>query len=204
MINNLKISEKLAELLGIITGDGNIYIDKSSGVYQVKICLDAKTEIDYALEFVLPLLQDVLQTLCSWYFGLKNEIFVYFNRKDATMIIKDLVDKKKIPSFLWDNDKLLKAYIRGLIDTDGSVFSKTTNKSIAQIEFYQKIESLTEDVRRALLKLGINCSKCMKKKTKYCVGIYGKTEVEKYFNMIGFSNLKNLIRYRYITNAPIV
>lgn len=35
----------------------------------------------------------------------------------------------------------------------------------------------------------------MKKKTKYCVGVYGKNEVEKYFNIIGFSNLKNNKRY---------
>jgi len=35
----------------------------------------------------------------------------------------------------------------------------------------------------------------MKKKEKFAIGIYKKASVEKYFKIIGFSNIKNIKRY---------
>lgn len=192
----LELTPELAEITGIIVGDGSVYTNYKRGVYQMKVGLNSKNETDYARTFVAPLLEKLLNTKCSLRFAKKNEIFVNINRKADVLNILSLLDSKnKIPAWIWTNKEFIKSFIRGLVDTDGSVFSKTTNKSLPQIEFYQNNETLIKDFRKALLSLGIKCSKIMKKKTKYCVGIYDKNEVEKYFNSIGFNNLKNKERY---------
>lgn len=200
----IKKNPEVAELLGIILGDGNIYINDKAGVYQIKIGLNSKNELNYARNFVMPLIERALNTKCSLQIAKKNEIFVNINRKTAILNIINLLDSdKRIPKWVWVNKQFLKPFIRGLVDTDGSVFSKTTNKSLPQIEFYQNNKPFIEDFRKALLFLGIRCSKVMNKKTKYCVGIYDKNQVDKYFNTISFNNLKNKERYLSIKASVV-
>lgn len=132
------MSEKMAEIIGIILGDGNIYINSQAGVYQIRIGLNSRTEKEYALNYILPLLEKTLKVKCTWSIAPKNEIFIRINKKDVVLKINQLINKRRVPKNILGDQKLLRACIRGLVDTDGSVFSKTTNKFIPQIEFYQK------------------------------------------------------------------
>ncbi len=152
-----EITQEFAELIGIIIGDGNIYSNSTRGIYQLKIGLNSIKEKEYAFEVVIPMLQNIFGIRFKHYETSKNELFVYANNKMIVESIRErLPNKHRIPSWLFYNELFLKSCIRGLIDTDGTVFSKTTNDSIPQIEFTQKNIELVNDVRVGLKFLGIN------------------------------------------------
>lgn len=198
------ITQKLAELIGIYIGDGNIYRNSKRGIYQFKIGLNSLKEKDYALNFLLPMLENLFKTDFGLYTTKNNEIFVYVNKKKVVDIIESLSGgEKRIPKWAFNRPKLLKSLIRGLIDTDGVIFPKTTNRNIPQIEFTQKNLKLVKDLNSGLKILGIDSviRKHSKNRNIYELGIYGKENVRRYFDLVGFNNPKNSRRYIEIESS---
>ena len=59
-----------------------------------------------------------------------------------------------IPKWIWKSDELLKACVRGLIDTDGSVYELLPHwPGLFQITFENRNITLLRDLRKAFLKL---------------------------------------------------
>ena len=82
--------EKLAELVGIILGDGNIYVRKEnrSAYYQLRIVGDSVKDKEYLVGYVKPLIESL--------FGLTPRI-----RKHKTFnALFVIVDYKKVIEFL--------------------------------------------------------------------------------------------------------
>ena len=136
-----------------------------------------------------------------------NCIYLYCGNKKLVEFFNSLgfVDGNKIsnmlgiPNSIKKNKKFLQACIRGLIDTDGSIF-RLSNKdpNLKRISFKNNNQNLLNDVRCGLLRLGFNPSKV----------IYGdifltrKADIEKYMNEIGFGNYKNV--KRFIELSPVI
>ena len=193
-------SEKLAELIGIILGDGNInYYKKGKkiGVYQVNIAGDKNLDKEYHLNYISILFEEL--------FGVKpkEKLPKDSNGRHIVVSSKQLVNffisnglnhgnkiknQVTIPSWIKEKDSYLKACLRGLFDTDGSVY-KLTNQNSHQICFTNYNNTLLKDVRKGLLSLGIGVSEITKGKD---IVITKKSELRKFLNEVGFKNSRHL------------
>lgn len=188
-------SEELAELIGIILGDGSLYFNKSWWIYALKISGNHK-ERPYICDFVKPLLDKIFK-VDSKIEVKPSELFVTVYSKEMILRLEELGlfrgNKVKnnvgIPLWIKEDKEFLKSCIRGLIDTDGSVF-RMSNKDphLARICFTNKAQNLLTDVREGLLRLGFSPSKIIKGDQFF---ISRKLEIRKYAEEIRFNNPKH-------------
>ena len=213
---NLKIplkDERLAEFVGAVLGDGNVHLYKKGKkvrVYIIRISGDYKKDEDYHLDY--------LKNLCKKIFNLdtKENISLKYNGRCLNLYSKELVkffiqmginpgnkikNQSTIPLWIFKKNSYLKACLRGLIDTDGSIF-KMSNKDpcLIRISFINYNSQLLEDTRGAFIKLGFHPSKIINKKRFY---ISRQMEIKKYLKEIGFSNKKHINRLKQI-QSPMV
>lgn len=209
MLKEMKREEELAELVGIILGDGSLYFNKKKGIYQFVITGHIKNDREYLERFVLPLLERN--------FGKKFEL-VYNKRRNVIRIRtqKSKIVKKisslgipfgnklknniEIPNWVFSRKNLIKACIRGLIDTDGSV-SPITGRNYSYIWFVSQIPALRMSFSEAMKVLDIKTSK-WNERTEHGSQIFigSKADLQKYFKEINFNNPYHKERFM----APIV
>ncbi|MEK6899853.1 MAG: LAGLIDADG family homing endonuclease, partial [Nanoarchaeota archaeon] len=198
--------ERLAELIGIILGDGSLFKFKGnkSTSYMLRIVGDSVKDREYLFGYVKPLVDSL--------FGIEaksskhrkwNELFITVNSKMVVeflismgMQTGDKIDNQvTIPDWIINSQQYLKACIRGLVDTDGSVYElKPHWPGLWQICFTNRNDSLINDFRNALIKIGINCSNIYRyKEEKKAPKVYitKSSEVTKFYKEIGFSNPKH-------------
>ncbi len=154
-------SAELAEAIGILIGDGNIWV--KPGYYYLRITFNLDTDRKYALNHVLPLFKKI--------FGIQLNVYRYPHRRALVLskADKDLVhtllhfglcagNKKgnniKIPDWVFESRDYLKACIRGLIDTDGSV-CPITGRKYSYIWFSSGIPALRNSFSSAMSDLNI-------------------------------------------------
>lgn len=94
----------------------------------------------------------------------------------------------KIPNHIFNNKKSLAACIRGIMDTDGSLSAHPNVKIMIHLSI--TIESLRKSVYEGLKTLGINPGIFNKG-----IMIYGTDKIERFHDIIGFSNFKNNYKY---------
>jgi len=206
-------SKELAELVGIILGDGNIFSYKKGkkiGVYSLRIAGACKEDKEYHLNYIKPLcarLFDIKVAIQE--FPHKNERFVSLYSKELVKYLEQiglksgnkLKNKITLPRWIFDSKDLLNACIRGLIDTDGSVFRMSKkDPHLIRINFTSYNPCLLEDVRLALIQLGFHPSKISFNK----INLSRKEDIVRYLNQIGFSNPKHQKRFDEFKNSPVV
>ncbi len=195
-------SVELAELFGIILGDGGINND-----YQVVISLNKDNDRDYAF-FV----RDLIQKL----FGLTPIFYRYRSPRcrkvigvilSSVAVVEFLLSKglKKggkvrqqtgVPTWIKNNLQFSRACLTGLVDTDGGVYFHRhqcnhcqclniglcfTNQSIPILRFAQK----------TLVQLNFH-----PKRTPKSINLYCAEEVNRYAREVGFHNLYHLERWK--------
>ncbi len=191
-----KKSPALAEFVGIMMGDGTI------SAYHIGITLNATDDADYAV-FVTKLIGRL--------FGIHPKIYKRKNKNAVAITVarKLLVDhlhslglpignKIKqgldIPRWILSNPEFAKACLRGLMDTDGSVFTHTY-KAKTKIYRYRKLSftsaspALLMSVQRVLAQNNIQSSIS---KTNLRIG--SKASIDRYFSCISSNNTKHLKR----------
>lgn len=183
------LTKELAEIIGALSGDG--HINKNN--YEVSItCSKLDKEYIYYLK-------EIFERL----FGLKFRIITQENIIRLKTYSKSLalffhtiyglplgrkMNKLKIPAKVKDNDEVLKSYIRGLFDTDGSIYLRRQKDIV--IEIISRDGRYLEEVREVLESLGFFCG--ISGKNLY---IYQKKMISKFFRDIGSSNQKHLKKY---------
>ncbi len=190
-----KYSKELAELVGIMLGDGGIYYNKKHDIVQITVTGHKYNDKEYFENFVSPLFMKTLaiRMIESKVKGI-NGIRLRNQRKDAAKILQTLGipigDKKqknaKIPEWIFTNKEFLKACLRGIIDTDGSLAPKTKYHPGPSIWITCKISSLRRTITKAFKGLGYHPSKWTLKKKECCLGRFN--EVIKFYKEIGFNN----------------
>jgi len=199
----------LAEFWGILLGDGNIQKRKGHkiGTYNIKVTGHAILDKDYLLNFVKQLGESL--------FGIKARIhraklnngldviwdsrnIVDFFEKEGFKSGDKIRNQSTITPWIKENPKFLSACLRGLHDTDGC-FYKLTNQNSFQIGFTNHDNTLLRDARAGLLSLGIGVSKIIDNR-KYV--ITKKSEIAKFYKLIGFHNLKHLNKINAYFIAP--
>lgn len=207
-------SEELAELFGIILGDGHIdriVRGKKTRCYCITIVGDFDDDKDYLEKYVSKIFYDLFGEKSKIaYSRFSNSLFLKVHGRNIVdfFINKGIkngnkkINQQSIPNWILENREYLKRCIRGLIDTDGSIHYISKNNRNLRISFTSYIPNLLEGVRSSLLILGLNPSKIISGKQIF---LSRKEDISNYLKIIGFSNQKHLKRFEILQNrAPVV
>lgn len=206
-----KKNKQLAEFFGILLGDGNInkFNKNGAGTYVVRIAGHADHDKEYLTNFVFNLSYQLFQIIPKM-MKQKNKraLYVLIHSKKITEFLEEIgfpdgnkiKNKVTIPKWIYKNKEFLRVCLRGLFDTDGSIY-RLTNQNLLQIKFRNNNLRLLRDVRKSLIELGINCSRLAKNNSVY---ITKKSEMANFFKQIGFKNSKHLNRIKMFENSPVV
>ncbi len=204
-----KENEKLAEIYGIMLGDGNLtkIKDYKVGTYMIRIVGDSRLDKEYLENHVKPIIEKLFDiNVRIGKFKNKNAMFLeshgkelvnFFERKGFKAGNK-IKNKLGIPKWIKGNRSFLKACLKGLYDTDGSAY-KLTNQNSYQISFCNYNQKLLNDVRNSIISLGITPSKITKGEE---FNITKKSELRKFLKGVGFSNPRHLNKVKMWKIAP--
>lgn len=190
-------SEELAELFGVILGDGH---------------LERKTLIitgnSYEREHY-----NYLQNQFRKLFGLESKIYKLKNgntiqlKINSTELIKFLIDnsfvlgnkiknKESLPLWIFEKKEFVSGALRGLFDTDGGIYQKQKKYKRAIIEFQTKSPYIRKDLFSLIKIIELTSSK-----SSFNVRVQNQEEVLKFFQIVGSSNPKNIVRYNYFVKT---
>jgi len=198
----MEITQGIAELVGAIIGDGHIYRKKRK--YQIGITGNPITDKEYF---------DKLKKLIFKEWNKKNirmnvragGLRIVFDSKEICgFLINDLKmfhGKGKcnniiIPQQIFDDWNLAKHSIRGIADTDGTVFvsKKPGVKKYPSIELVTTSKNLANQLKELLSNNGfrVTLREWIKKDWNvlpvYRVCLYGQVNLKRWIDKIGFSN----------------
>ncbi|MGD0328465.1 MAG: LAGLIDADG family homing endonuclease [Minisyncoccia bacterium] len=190
-------SEKLAEFIGIMMGDGGI------SKYQIIITLHHIDDLEYVI-FVVNLIKKLFRITPSIYHSPKNSVNdIVVSRTELVRYLHELglpIGNKvrqqfDIPVWIKRDKKFAMACLRGLIDTDGSIFThryrvKDTWYAYKKLSFTSASKPLRRSVHALLGKFGLHS-----RITGHDVRLDSIGDMKRYFLIIGSHNPKHLRRY---------
>lgn len=198
-----KKSVKLAELIGVILGDGGL-----PGNHQLKISFNSKTDQEYS-SYLVGLLKHLFSINC-YVHPRKNcngsDIVVSSSNLVEFLLKRGLVAGNKVRNQVavpgWIHERLSYeiACLRGLMDTDGGVYLHKYNSNGKAYEYLKLCfancsKPLLYFVVTILTKLNYNA---------YLQGshvsIYSTSGVKRYFKEIGSNNQKHINRFKKFYN----
>lgn len=188
---------QLAEFIGIMLGDGGL------SKYQASITLHSVDEYEYGL-YVRSLINKLFGIEPSVYY--RKEIQAYSIVISRSKVVEYLCSlglvignkvrqKANIPRWILDNQDFSLACLRGLMDTDGSVYIHKYQihgkwYKYKKLCFSSACKELRDDVITILDRFGSRAT---------CSGtnvrVDSVDDVKKYMELIGTHNPKHLIRY---------
>ena len=204
-----KLSEEIAYEIGVHVGDGSMY--SNGKMCRITISGSLSDEKEYYRKVLQPLTKRIYGVEPRYYERPSdNTVLLITNSKDVVNFKQNILglpagkkDTIRIPEQIKSNHKLLRAFLRGLGDTDFSVSFKKNRKGKyvePRLEMYTKSEFLVEDVRDSLTKLGFTLSVEKKEKGKYngfMVRMYGKRNLQLWLDLIGFQNPSRIVKIKF-------
>lgn len=195
------LTPNLCELIGSIIGDGNIY-DKIPSY--VEITGHPKNDLQYFESFLLPTIKNELNydAKIKIRYGairirINNKNFVKFLKYIGIPSGKGKFEKVRVPQpIIGKSVEHTKACIRGIFDTDGSVYfdkRKIYRKPYIRIELHMSNKELLTQISGLLTKMNIESKLPENKTTLY---INGKDNVNNYLKRIGFRNSRHSERIK--------
>ena len=194
-----QLSPLLAELVGIMLGDGHV------SNHQVLVYVNSETDAGYEL---------FVRNMISELFGIKPTISlctdckVQIVRTSSVDLVKYLnsiglargnkVEKQVgVPHWVFNEPEWMKSCLRGLWDTDGCIYQDkhTINdkKSINPgMTFANRSLPLLSFVQKALLELGYT----PRRSNRFSVFLRREKEIHRYFREIGTNNPKHWRRFQ--------
>lgn len=195
-----KESKELAELFGIIFGDGGI-----NNNWQMVISLNSNLDLEYS-KYISRLLkklfkirvfakkrpnQNTLVFVCS-----STNLINFLVNKGAVRGNK-VAQQIDIPEWIINNPEYEKSFVRGMVDTDGCLF---IHKHIIKNKPYNNMgfcftnhsKKLIISMAKILKNFGIKPNITDKKRRIY---LYSFKKVTAYLNIFGSSNARILEKY---------
>lgn len=200
-INKPKRSEDLAEFVGIVLGDGGIT------ERQITVTLHRKDDAEYS-KFVITLIKKLFDVPVSAYYGKKSmAVSLVVSRSELVRFCTDKLGLRRgnkvkqqvdIPSWIKRNKKFRIACLRGLVDTDGCVFThryKVNGKLYAykKMSFTNHSKPLVDSVYQIMKELGFKSRISREHKE---VRLDNIRDVKLYLEFVGSHNSKHLKRYK--------
>lgn len=188
----LRLNENTAELVGVILGDGNIYSRK--GNHELRITLNKK-ESNYAEKISNLLKWTIFQEPKITFPKNENSLRLRIQKKTSVMTFISLGLKSGsktnsgsgVPEWIFLRKTFVKRCLRGLVDTDGSVYRlKPHWPNLWQLSFKNNNKSLLQDVRYMFEILEFHPSRIFGNR----MVLTRQDEIVRYFKEIGTNNDK--------------
>lgn len=183
-------SEKLAELVGILLGDGAI------SNYQVRVTLDRNVDRKYAT-FVRNLMHDVFGERPSFMERSEdNTISLTISGAGLVEVLEQeglrrgnkVAHQVNFPKWVRSKHSYEIACVRGLFDTDGGLyFHHKAQRDYLGWCFTSSSKPLLQSVMDILLSLGFNVKKAGENK----IYMYSLEHISRYMNVVSSHNPKN-------------
>lgn len=191
-IEKLTLDNDLAEVLGILNGDGCL----SPCNYEISVTLDSQEEA--YIEYVKNLLEKVFELEFKLR-ELKNAVQVKTYSKDLikrlnekySLPVGEKIGSLEVPLVVRNSQEFSKCYIRGLFDTDGCVYLKRKNQP--SIEIVSKDPNFLGQIKEVLESLGFKAG--ISGKNLY---LYKQGSASKFFKNINPANKKHIKRFEEI------
>ncbi|SRR5258708_2465870 len=199
VINIPKNSSELAELLGIVLGDGGI-----NNNWQFVISLNSIKDIAYSI-YISSLIRKLFNiTSVIKKRPNQNTLIVISTSTSAVDFLvskgavrgNKILQKIDIPLWIKNNIEYKKAFVRGLVDTDGCLFihkhtiKKTLYNNIGFC-FTSFSENLLNSVANILLEFNIQPHIA----PNHTIYLYSEKAVSRYLNIFGSSNERIYQKY---------
>jgi len=192
-------SKDLAEFVGILLGDGGI------AQYQVVVTLHSKDDKEYS-KFVIGLVKKLFNVPVGIHYDKKcSSIDLVISRSGLVRFCIEKLGLKKgskvkqqvdIPEWIKQNNLYSIACVRGLVDTDGCVFThryKVNRKlySYKKLSFTSYSKPLRQSVFNILKNTGLNPRFAQRKDVR----LDSIEDMQRYFQLFGSHNSNHLQRY---------
>ncbi len=182
-----------AELIGIILGDGNIYDSGRHYILDISINrIDSPRYVDYVENLLFRIFK--IKPKVNIKNDSKNLELRYFNKEIVKFLqTKGLHAGNKvknqvgIPLWIKNNKDYSVSCLRGLIDTDGSIFVNKSNKSIninfksSSVPLVMNFKEICDGLKIKTSKLRINDKS---KQSSYRLSIGSREEVAKFIYIV--------------------
>ena len=185
-----KYSKELAELIGIMLGDGSLTH------FQVVVTLGSK-EYSYA-EHVRDLMNTIFNVQAKIAVRSTGYNDVYFGSTEVSLWLQEqglvfnkVKEQVDVPHWVFKDKAYMKACLRGFFDTDGSLYKLRFG---SQISFTNYSTPLLHSLRYMLFELQYNPSRLSSHK----VYITKKDDILKFFREIQPKNKKHVERFKAI------
>jgi len=191
-------SGDLAEFCGIILGDGHI------GAGQFWVTINAQTDLHY-----VPYVQDLCEELFAFRPRIARDrpgsVDLYLT---SSSLVKSLSriglyssnkvhDQVAVPRWIFDSLEYRRRFLRGLFDTDGSIY-RLKHFNAVQMSFRNRSTPLLEGTRQALHDLGYHPSRV----SSHSVYLTRRADIDRYIKEIGFGNAKHRFRAKAFRVMP--
>ena len=221
----LLLSPQLCEFIGAFIGDGSIdrHLDNGRSHYHVQITGDNVLDKGYLLSHLAQIARGLFCANPKGYFrkndnGLNldvysKKLFVLLTRRFGFPIGEKTFTVKIPEEIMNSEEKLIFATVRGIFDTDGCVFidrRKAYKKPYGRIVLHTVSEQLHLQVKEILLQhfslyTAVKKEKPLFHQAKmYEIVVYGNKQIEKWMQLIGFSNERHLSKIRKLFGEPLV
>jgi len=188
----------LAEFIGILAGDGHL------STYQVTMSTNSETDVQHA-QYVAGLGARLFGVLPSITRRSERKVMVvvFSSKAMASFLVtkglligNKVTQRLRMPKWIADNSAYSAAFLRGLFDTDGSVFldkHRIKHRMYAHLgwQFTSAIPELLLDISSFLQERGFRFSSSPLRRN---IHIRRRADVERYFQEIGSHNDKHLSR----------
>jgi len=217
LILPIEPSEDLAYFCGLMAGDGHIAVREQKADYYLTIEGNPFDERELYYQIVKPLVKqlfniDVTPKMFDHTFGIciRSRVLIEYLTGVLGLPKGRKYSQLRIPTWIKSSEGLLKAYIRGLADTD---FCLSLKKRYKVLPYYPVItgcsesKSFMEEIARALESLGLPVSRHFDYKypdSRLKAGWYvhqrihlnGHENLVKWMSIIGFQSPKHLKKFR--------
>ncbi len=204
----MKLTENLAELMGILYGDGymNHY---SNGHYLIEIAGDQEKDLEYHKTFISGLVEEL--------FFVKPKLIL---RKDQKTVITRVSSKKIfllleelgmpkgkkikliVPLWIKNNSKFFLYFIRGIYDTDGSLILRKRRQHSISLSLKNKepILEIKEFLENKGYFLSFVTEETYDKRgfnsTMFCLRINRKKMINSFWKEVGSNNPYKIEKFK--------
>ena len=198
------LTEQQSEILGILFGDG--CLSRTERSVLITITGNKVDDEKYLLGHVRGLFLKAFDLeLTSRYRHGENTMDLYRHSKKVASVLHSWgmpFGLKKLEDLRPKIEVIPSAFIRGVFDTDGSVYRKYG--PYAQIQFKAASKGFMGFVREHLVALGFHPTRLRPDETKFRFSLCRQNEIDAFFRTVSPTNPKHLERLRRIRHPDLL
>ena len=218
----MKLNEGLAEFVGAFIGDGcmsRYYVQKEKR-WRTAVLLTGHWNKDssYYIEEIKPVLEMNLGVSVRVYHRKDDDtVRCFVNGRKTIDFLRNLgfsfgekSSKVTIPETIFSNPSLNLSCLRGIFNTDGSVYRryskqyKNHHRFYSQykvIQFSSKSKKLLEQIKKVLISFNINSNAITPNRDSYSLRINSQQEIDKFVHLIKFNHKYHISRLEKINGS---